>query len=150
MSRLEVELPADMEPEGPAGLRVGPTPRPELCACALWVFHGPEPIRTLTLRRTGPNAPGPAVAGYVVEGETRIDLGAAADRRLTWSVACAHRTARPLLIQLDPALSFLDVSGPDVEEFHVEPPSTNADGTRVSVRLTPAPVKARHKSPFMR
>jgi hypothetical protein len=131
---LALDLPAGMEPAGPLGLRVGPIPG-DMPGRSRWVFHGPDASHELSVRATGSDD---ALAGYVVEGDTRVDLDeAGANWRLTWSVHGARRTSKPLLVLLDPALSLLEVSGPDVEGFQVEPDNPAADGTRVSIRLSP-------------
>jgi hypothetical protein len=137
-SQLTLDLPEGWVPEGPAGLRQGP--HAGLAAGrSVWTFDGRGGSINLQLRVPGEHAgqarDGGSDSQVAVEGPTRIDLNQTeANWRTDWTVSVNPRGPHTLRFELEPGLVLVDVSGPDVEDFHPEP-SGAGTSTRVAVTL---------------
>ncbi|MCA1686451.1 MAG: hypothetical protein LC745_10855, partial [Planctomycetia bacterium] len=131
-TELKLDLPEGLEPEGPTGLRRGPTSPAD--GRALWVYVGPTGSDDLLLIDNDGKADPSGAQGLWVEGPTRVNVDeASATWSLDWSVSGGERASRQLIVSLDPGLDLVAVYGPGVDGFRAEPA---ADGsTRVSVRL---------------
>jgi hypothetical protein len=137
-SILTLELPAGWMPLGPEGLRQGPLP-PSASKLQTWRFYGRPGMTNLELSdsRQGPiQTEGPRTW---VSGPTRVFLGSSADTdppaanwTTDWSVQAGPRGAIRFMVELDPGLELLGVSGPEVREFQIE---KVGQSTRVQVVL---------------
>jgi hypothetical protein len=149
---LSLDLPVGLEPEGPIGLRQGPSSTSDPRR-ARWRFVGR--LGTFDLRLLDPDAREDDLAAprIWVEGATRVEVGESIARwSLDWSVSGGSRAARQLVVSLDPGLEPLIVTGPEVDDFRTE---SGLDGsTRVSIRLrgqgeptTPVSIRALARVP---
>jgi len=128
---LKLDLPVGLQPEGPGGLRRGPTPAD---GRARWVFVGSPGDCTLLLVETEGKADPPDAARLWVEGTTRVDVNESdATWVLDWAVAGGPLAARQLRISLDPGLDLVGVGGAGVDDYQAEPAPDGS--TRLTVRL---------------
>ncbi|MBX6311818.1 MAG: hypothetical protein IRY99_02690 [Isosphaeraceae bacterium] len=146
---LVLDLPAGLLPEGPPGLRQGPSPGPS-SERRCWRFDGPGgrvPIQIHPLPAgSGQKAP------LGVGGTTRIDIGeAAATWRADWIVEPGPGTMGRLLVELDPGLTPIEVSGPGLAAYSFE---AQGSDRRIEVRLsrgsigpTPITIRAQARVP---
>jgi hypothetical protein len=151
---LVLDLPVGLIPDGPPGLRQGPTPgsAPDRRS---WRFDGRGGLIDLQLRDENQRGERATDSSIWLSGPTRIDLvegEPSANWRTDWLVEPAPRGARRFSFELDPGLELVDVSGPAVNDFEVEPRGAT---TRVTVRLsddvkgaTRVSVKALASAPF--
>ncbi|HEV3121075.1 MAG TPA: hypothetical protein VGY53_04200, partial [Isosphaeraceae bacterium] len=116
-STLILDLPADRVPEGPSGLRLGPSPGsgPER---RTWQFTGPGGPIDLRLRARGESQRSGPGHGLWVGGTTRILVDSAgAHWEARWQVDRAAPGPHELSLKLEGGLEPLDVAGPGVISF---------------------------------
>lgn len=132
VSSLALDLPAGLVPEASAGPRVGPEPV-EAPGRASWRFEaarGPVDLRFRDLSEKAARSGSPCLW---LEGTTTIDLASGpVNWRADWTLDESPGAPRTLAIGLDPGLEVVDVSGPRVAAFRVEPEGV---GSKVSIRL---------------
>ncbi len=127
-SLLSLNLPAQFEPEGPEGSRLGPLesesgrtssdPRAGTPAPRLWKFQGSGGATTIRLRELESVLPNPTPARVWVGGPTRIDLDDSIARWVAdWTIDPGASGPRGLVVELDQGLDLVDVSGPAVLAF---------------------------------
>lgn len=131
-SNLTLDLPNGLVPDGPAGTRQGPAPGPGSDR-SLWKFDGPGglvDLRLLAKPEAAETQSGPALW---VGGTSEIVLeGSSASWRVDWQAGFSGPAPRRLLVQLDPGLEAIDVTGTAVAGFQAEPSGT---GTQLAIRL---------------
>jgi hypothetical protein len=132
VASLTLDLPDGLVPEGPEGVRQGPTPVAG-GGRASWRFDGRGGKADLRLRdRAEAGVASPDLRPWV-SGPTRVELAEGAARWTTeWTVAADPRGPRRLSFELDPGLELIDVTGPGVAEARAEPAGS---ATRVTVVL---------------
>ena len=137
---LRLDLPAEVVPSANAaapGSRRGPDPGagPDR---SRWEFAGASgwfPVQLAATGRAGDEIARPGDRLWV-GGATRIDLNAAAANWVAeWQVETTAGSPPACVIELDPGLELLDVVGPEVERFHLEPVDRPGGSRRVSVRF---------------
>ncbi|HEV3162732.1 MAG TPA: hypothetical protein VGZ22_01730 [Isosphaeraceae bacterium] len=134
IASLTLDLPGELVPEGPNGLRQGPAPG-STTARRSWRFDGPGGPIDLRLRSQGDASeriPGPR---FWVGGPTLVEIDEASARwRADWSVETGDLASGSprLVVQLDPSLELVEVTGPDVVAFQAE---REDSGTLLSIRL---------------
>ena len=132
MSSMTLELPESLHPDPSSGPWIGPEPAPT-SGHATWRLAGAGGKSTLRLRDRAEDASAAESPRIWLEGPTRIDLNAApANWTAEWTMEESPGAPRRLTIELDPGLDLIDVSGPRVASFRVEP---GPGPTRVVVRL---------------
>jgi hypothetical protein len=133
VSSLTLDLPEVLVPEGPGGLRPGPTTGGAE-GRASWRFDGRGGKTDLRLRDRGESEGRSGNHRPWVSGPTRIELTEGAARWTTeWSVTLDARGSRRFSFELDPGLELIDVTGSGVEETTVQP---SGSATTVSVVLS--------------
>ncbi len=147
-STLVLDLPTHLVPTGPTGTRQGPTPAESSSGRQLWQFDGAAGSIDLRLR----DGAAPATAAWV-SGRTSLELDeATASWKADWTVTPGSPDGpRGLTVQLDPGLEPIDVNGPAVASFRVEP--SPPDGPRLVIALRSVPalltIRARVSAPAL-
>ncbi len=131
LSGLSLDLPAGLMPELDSGTRVGPEPG-AATGRSSWRFDGVRGRLRLRLL-ADPEARRPDGPRLWLAGPTRIDLNASPANWLAeWTLQCTPGAPDRMTIELDPGVEVLEISGPRVASFRVEPKAT---GCRVAVGL---------------
>ncbi|WP_435010135.1 hypothetical protein P12x_001364 [Tundrisphaera lichenicola] len=132
LSTLTVELPPNLVPEGLPGAWIGPTSAPGdgTTSWKLASATGRIPLRLRDRTEDGSDTNSPRLW---LEGTTQIDLDAATiNWQADWKLEESPGAPPRLTIELDPGIELVDVVGPRVASFRVEPGSSPQ---RVSIRL---------------
>jgi hypothetical protein len=132
VSALTLDLPGGMVPEASSGPRFGPEPGPAPGRFTWWfeAARGRVDLRIGDPAGLVKSANSP---GLWLEGTTRIDLGASpVNWRADWTLDESPGAPRTLTIGLDPALEVVDVAGPRLASFRVEP---DGSGSKVAIKL---------------
>ena len=135
--RLVLNLPEGIVPEVAGMLRFGPEPAsPE--GRAKWRFEGPGGVARVRLRDASERPD--ATEGVWVEGLTQVDATVAPARwSVDWTVDSSSTAARRFDFRLDAGLDLIDVTGPAVASYRVDPATeVPSEGTQISVRLDEA------------
>ena len=137
-STLILDAPRGWEPSGPPGRRLGPFPGTDADR-ETWRFHGRMgrlDLRLVNLAEKGESENPPHVW---VNGPTRIDLDSDADSTpnpanwtTEWTIQADDAELREFSVTLDPGLELLDVDGPNVQAFRLDP---DPSARRVTVVL---------------
>ena len=134
---LELDLPRDWIPFSRVGRRHGPLEahRPDR---SLWEVEAESGRIELELYDPDEGVR-PLGSNLWVSGATQIDLRATTDRSgglvnwsTDWLVELDPRNPKPLEVELDPGLELINVEGPAVRGYHIEP---RAGAPRVVVTL---------------
>jgi hypothetical protein len=129
---LDLDLPDSYLPEGPSGVRQGPMPGSKE-GRSRWRFDGPGGLTDLRLRNRTSTGPDRSQSQVWVGGGTRVDVGeASASWRADWQVHFSGGGPRKLVVELDPGLEVLDVQGPALVAYQVEP---SGSASRLAIRF---------------
>jgi len=132
VSELTLDLPQGWIPEGPGGLRAGPSASKEP-GRENWMFNGRGGALSLQLHGQRSEEDLAQETRSWLSGPTRIELG---ESLATWvteaTVTLDPRASRRIQLELDPGLEFVGVTGESVEESSAE---KLGDSTRVTVLL---------------
>ncbi len=156
ISSIVLDVPDWIEPEGPEGMRRGPESLGGSLAAAIatipgrktWRFDGPGGSIALRFHDAKSSAGRSSNSKIWVGGPTRVDVEQAWARWVAdWTIDPGADGAKSFLIDLDPGLELVDVSGPALVAFQAE--STRSDGgTRLRIRVSdevagPTPISVR-------
>ena len=132
ISSIALDVPSELVPEGSSGTWIGPDPGSTI-GHSTWRLPAASGRVALRLRDRSEDGQSTGSPRLWLEGPTRIDLNASpANWRADWTLEESPGAPRRLTIELDPGLELIDVAGPKVASFRVEPGVTP---TRVVVRL---------------
>jgi hypothetical protein len=132
ISSLSLDLPSELIPEGNSGTWIGPEPGP-VKGHSTWRLPAASGRVALRFRDRSEEGQATGSPRLWLEGPTRIDLNASpANWRADWTLDESPGAPRRLTIELDPGLELIDVAGPKVASFRVEPGLTPS---RVVIRL---------------
>ncbi len=146
---LILDLPNDLVPEGPPGIRQGPGPG-SAPGRQSWRFDGPGGVVDLRLRSKTSGGEASPIPRVWIGGPTEITIEKAlATWRADWTVDPGEGGSRRLRVELDPSLEVIEVTGPGVTGFSVDASGATA---RLSVRLSdeidgPTPITIRAVAP---
>ena len=124
---LLLDLPAGLTPEGPPGVRQGPT-AVEATGRVLWRFDGAAGPAELRLRRSGETAG--RLIGAWFGGTTLVEVDAGSARwRADWTIGDPADAETPFEVDLPDGLDVVSITGKNVVSFR-----TNE--RRLSIRLS--------------
>jgi hypothetical protein len=133
-SSLELDLPEGLEPNGPPGLRQGPSPAKDPKR-TLWQFDGPLGACDLLLASGAEKKGAVDPARLWVEGSTQIAVRESfTSWTLDWSVTGGSQAERKLVAVVDAGVEVTGVTGTGVDGVQIQP---IGDGTtRLRIGLT--------------
>ncbi len=145
IASLSLDLPAHLVPDGagPATVGPGPSPGPGRSSWRFEAARGRIDLRLFDPSEVDDRA---RAARLWLGGTTRIDLNAStANWKAEWTLDESPGAPRLVVVELDPGLDPIDVSGPRVASFRVEP---GGPATRITIRIEgaasgPSPVTIR-------
>jgi hypothetical protein len=151
VSSLSLDLPAGLVPEGPSAPRVGPEPGPSP-GRSNWRFESARGRVDLRIGALASNTKAENPHGLWLEGTTTIDLGAGpVNWRADWTLDQSPGAPHTLTIGLDPGLEVVEVAGPRLASFRLDP---DGAGSKVAIKLdaegvapTPLMIRAICKAP---